>query len=129
MTIEGALWGFAIPYVIIAAATALLMHVVGPKWVLSLFESEGEASLRKLLAAVVVVFALFMVAADRLTDNKLEALLIFAGTLLGLGTGLKLGSRFAARPAAPATSINADKAEVTTETTNINTKPVKPPVE
>jgi len=123
MTIETAVWGFAIPYVVIAAATALLMHVVGSKWVLGVFESEGEPSLRKLLAAVVVVFALFMVAADRLTDNKLEALLIFAGTLLGLGTGLKLGSRFAARPAAPATNIQADKAEVKAETANITTQP------
>jgi hypothetical protein len=124
MTIDPApILGFAIPFALIAGGIAVLTKLAGTKWMLGLFESEGEPSARIILACATVVFTLFMQAAGRISDNMVEANYFLAGTLLGLGTTKLIATRFAARPAAPATQIKANVAPVTSETTNINTPP------
>jgi hypothetical protein len=92
-----------------------LRQALTPRWVLQLFESEGESSVRLVLATVVVVDTLFMQAANRLGEGMVQANYVLAGTLLGLGTAKVVGRAFANRPAAPAAQIKVEKAKVDME--------------
>jgi hypothetical protein len=114
---------FAFAFAMIAVGIVVLAKLFGIKWLMGLFESEGEPSARIVMAVVVVVFAMFMVAANRISDPKLDTLLLFAGACFGFGTSKVIASRFAARPQAPATTIRADTAPVTAETANVTTPP------
>jgi hypothetical protein len=102
----------------------LLNYFAGRKWLLGLFESEGEPSIRLVLAAIVTVFALCMLAAGRLDDARLNTLCTFVGTLLLIGSARIVGKAWAARPPAPDTQIKAETAPVTGENVNVNAAPV-----
>jgi hypothetical protein len=92
----------------------------GSSWLLRLFESEGQPSIRLVLAAVVTLFSLCMLAASRLSDNQLETLLTFVGSLLLIGSARIAATAFANRPAAPATQIKADTAPVTADNVTLS---------
>jgi len=100
-------WGFAL-----GLLYACLRDALTPKWILGLFESEGEPSVRLVLAPIVVIYTLCMQAAGRIGEGMVQANYILAGTLLGLGTAKLVGRAFANRPAGPAPQIKANKAEV-----------------
>lgn len=102
-----ALWGL-----LLGLSCWWLRGELTPRWFLSLFESEGVPSIRLVLAAVVVLFTLCMLAANRLSLGTTEALFFFAGTLLGLGTAKLVGKAFASRPPTPPAQIKTDKANV-----------------
>ncbi len=91
--------------------------------VLGLFESENSLSLRLVLAAVVVVFTLFMQAAGRLNTLQIEANYTFAGLLLGLGIAKLVGKAFAER--APETKIESKKTTITGENVTNNAAPTR----
>lgn len=95
-----------------------LRHTITPAWVRQLFESEGEASVRLLLAPVIIIYTLLMQAAGRISDHSVEANYFLAGTMLGLGTAKAVGKAFAAKPTA---QIKANKAEVNADTANVTT--------
>jgi hypothetical protein len=105
-----ALWGM-----VSGVLFVWLRRAITPTWVRGLFESEKEPSIRLVLAAVVTVFALCMVAAGRINEMQLEALLAFVGSLLFIGSARLVGKAFAQRPAAPPAQIKANKAEVNAE--------------
>lgn len=88
-----------------------------PEWVLQLFKSEGEPSIRLVSAFVIVVYTICMQAKGRLTLSHVEANYLFAGSLYGFGTVKLVGKAIAARPAAP--TVNAKG----TETMNVGTSP------
>jgi hypothetical protein len=102
-------WGFALGVAFVWLRTALT-----PRWVLGLFESEGEPSVRLVLAPVIVIYTLCMQSAGRLSEGMVQANYLMAGTLLGLGTAKLVGKAWAGRPAAP-TQIHTDKAKVSVE--------------
>ncbi|MGI4870963.1 MAG: hypothetical protein ACRYFX_07275 [Janthinobacterium lividum] len=91
-----------LPYVGWAVALLLLWlwlrRALTPAWVVQLLESERLPSVRLALASVVVVFTLSMEAAGRLAQAAIDANLIFAGTLLGLGVAKVTVSRFSPKP-------------------------------
>jgi hypothetical protein len=103
-------WGFALGVAFVWLRTALT-----PRWVLGLFESEGEPSVRLVLAPVIVIYTLCMQSAGRLSEGMVQANYLMAGTLLGLGTAKLVGKAFAGRPAAPVAQIHTDKAKVSVE--------------
>jgi hypothetical protein len=120
MTIEPShLLSFAFAFAMIVIGLVVLAKLFGVKWLMSLFESEDKPSLRLVMAGVVVVFALFMIAANRITDNQLEALLFFSGACFGFGTTKLIATRFAARPPVPTATIKADTAQVNADTATI----------
>jgi len=88
-----AAWGF-----FIGLAWFWLRAAITPRWVAQLVESEGVPSTRLALAWVVVLFTLCMEAVDRLEPAVIDANLLFAGTLLGLGVAKVAASRFAPKP-------------------------------
>lgn len=94
------------------AVAAIAVRLVGANWLRGLFESEGEPSARIVMAVVVILFTLSLQALGRISDNMVEANYFLAGTLMGLGTTKLIATRFAQRPAAPATQIKTDKTEV-----------------
>lgn len=89
-----------------------LRHALTPLWVRGLFESEGEPSIRLVLAAAVTVFALCMVAANRLNEMQLADLFTFVGSLLLIGSARLAAKAFAQRPPEPPAQIKAEKAQV-----------------
>lgn len=93
-------------------AWAWLRHTITPAWVRQLFESEGEASVRLVLAPIIVIYTLLMQAAGRISDHSVEANYFLAATLLGLGTAKLVGKAFAGRPPV---QVTAKKAEVSAE--------------
>jgi hypothetical protein len=97
----------------------LLNYFAGRRWILALFESEGEPSIRLVLATVVTVFSLCMVAAGRLDDARLSTLLSFVGAALFIGSARIAAKAWAARPPAPDTQIKAESAPVTGENVTI----------
>ncbi len=94
-------WGF-----FIGLAWYWLREAITPRWVAQLVESEGVPSTRLALAWVVVLFTLCMEAADRLPPAVIDANLVFAGTLLGLGVAKVAASRFAPKPKTDPTEQN-----------------------
>ena len=113
-----------LPWLLYAVAVFSAVLFFGRAWVRRLFESEGEPSIRKVGFFLVVVGVLK--AADLSAEAIVNAVLIFAGTLAGLGTGKLVASRFAARAAVPdvdnsTTQIKADSAPVTTQNATITT--------
>jgi hypothetical protein len=103
-------WGFALGVLYI-----WLRPAITPAWVRQLFESEGEASVRLVLAPVVVIYTLCMQSAGRLSEGMVQANYLMADTLLGLGTAKLVGKAFAGRPAAPSVQVTAKKAEMSAE--------------
>jgi hypothetical protein len=89
-----------------------LRHTITPGWVRQLFESEGEASVRLVLAPIIIIYTLLMQAAGRISDHSVEANYFLAATLLGLGTAKLVGKAFATRPPAPATEVKTETAQV-----------------
>ena len=102
-----ALWGL-----LLGLSWWWLRGELTPRWLLSLFESEGVPSIRLVLAALIVLFTLCMEAAARLALAVVEANFFLAGTLLGLGTAKIVGKAFAQRPPTPPAQIKTEKAEV-----------------
>ena len=103
-------WGL-----VLGLAWVWLRHTITPAWVRQLFESEGEASVRLVLAPVVIIYTLCMQAAGRMSDHSEEANYFLAATLLGLGTAKLVGKAFAAKPATPSVQVTAKKAEMSAE--------------
>jgi hypothetical protein len=103
-------WGFVLGVAFVWLRTALTA-----RWVLGLFESEGEPSVRLVLAPVIVIYTLCMQSAGRLSEGVVQANYLMASTLLGLGTAKLVGKAWAGRPAAPPVQVTAKKAEMSAE--------------
>lgn len=117
----------ALPYLYGALAglllAAWLRGALSPRWVLSLFESEGVPSIRLVLAFVVVVYTLCMQQAGRLAQGAIDANYLLAAALLGLGTAKLIAKAYAQRPPEPPSEvkITSKKTDVSGEKVNLTT--------
>jgi hypothetical protein len=98
-----ALLAFAIPFALIAAGIGVLTKIAGTRWILGLFESEGEPSLRLVAMAAIVGFSLFMRSAGRITTAETRELLEMALGFSIIGTAKIIASRFSPKPTVDST--------------------------
>lgn len=93
----------------------------GSSWFARLFESEGEPSIRLVIATVTVAFTLTMVGFKRLEGEQLSTLLFFVDGALLIGSARIVGKAWAARPPVADTQIKAGSAPVTGENVTVST--------
>lgn len=94
------------------AVAFAVVRMIGANWLRALFESEGAASIRLVLAAAIGFGTLYMQATGRINGEQASINYTCVSSLLLIGSARIAAKAFAQRPATPATQIKTDKTEV-----------------